>query len=459
MDHGCPPQPHDEGDGLSFTAGPLMREFSSAIHLDVMRRAEHGEVNIDDGALPAARHLVGPEAIDVLRVPVEATGGRVLSARPVQVQYRPGSDVVVRYSAQVSWNGDPPQRETFAASSTIHGSHAGTVRVVATTSAGPLDIGVWRWPFDPVLAGLSQAVTPASVASLLQEVHGPLDPHAIRLEVVAYRPTDRAVMRVDEDERGTIAYLKVVDPAVAPTIAERHRTLLAAGVPVPRIEMLDEALGVIVLAPLVGPTLRELIKADADGWPDCSEYDRLADHFASAPLNGAANVSRLTDGALHARMLATVMPETATRLDELAERFERTPAPPPDTVIHGDLHEGQIIIDQTSIVGVLDIDDAGPGLAVDDRANVLARLAFRATTDSARRHTIQAYADVLRRDSEERFDGATLDLHTAAALVGLATGPFRLQSSGWRDSIIDLLDVVDELSMRELSATTHRHLT
>ncbi len=418
-----------------------------------------GEVKLDDRALPAAQHLVGPDAIDVLRVPVEAAGGCVLSARPVQVQYRPGSDVVVRYSAQVSWSGEPAQRETLAASSTIHGSHAGTVGVTATTPAGPLDVGVWRWPFDPVLLGLPHVVAPSSVAALLHSVHGPLDAHAVRLEVVAYRPTDRAVLRVDVDGRGTIAYLKVVDPAAAPAIAERHRMLLAAGVPVPRIDAIDEALGLVVLAPLVGPTLRELIKADRAGWPECSEFDKLADGFASAPLVGAANVSRLTDGALHARMLAMVMPTTAARLDELAERFEGTPAAPADTVIHGDLHEAQIIVEQNSIVGVLDIDDAGPGLAVDDRANVLARLAFRATTDPARSGVIQTHADQLRRDSHARFDPSTLDLHTAAALVGLATGPFRLQSAGWRDSVVALLDVVDELSMRELSATAHGRLT
>jgi hypothetical protein len=436
-----------------------MRELSSTTHLGVIARVEHGGVQLDDRALPAARHLVGPGACDVLRVPVEAAGGRLLSARPVQVQYRPGSDVVVRYSAQVSWNGDIARRETLAASSTIHGSHAGTIGVTATTPDGPVDVGVWRWPFDPVLVGLPHVVAPSSVAALLHSTHGPLDTQAVRLEVVAYRPTDRAVLRVDVDGRGTVAYLKLVDPDAASAIVERHRTLLAAGVPVPRIDGLDETLGMIVLAPLVGPTLRELIKTDVGGWPGGSEYDRLADSFASTPLTGAPNVSRLTDGVLHARMLATVMPATAVRLEELAERFERRSAPSADTVIHGDLHEAQVIVDQGSIVGVLDIDDAGPGLAIDDRANVLARLAYRATTDPARRAVIKTYADRLRHDSHARFDAATLDLHTAAALAGLATGPFRLQSPEWRDTVVSLLDVVDELSMRELSATAHRHLT
>ena len=416
-------------------------------------------MKIDDRALPAARHLVGSHAVDVLRVPVEATGGRLHSARPVQVQYRPGSDVVVRYSAQISWNGEPAQRETLAASSTIHGAHADTVGVTATTPDGPIDIGVWRWPFDPVLTGLPRVVTPSSVAALLAPVHGELDARAVRLDVVAYRPTDRAVLRVDVDGRGTIAYLKVVNPVLAPAIVERHRALLAAGVPVPRVDLVHEALGLLVLAPLLGPTLRELIKAGAGDWPSGSEYDRLADGFAGATLDSTANVSRLTDGSLHARMMATVMPSAASRLLELADRFERSPAPPPDTVIHGDLHEAQIIVGHGSIVGVLDIDDAGPGLAVDDRANVLARLRYRATTDPARRTDIDDYADRLRRSAQTRFDPYTLDLHTAAALMGLATGPFRLQTPGWSDSVTALLDVIDELSMRELSAIAHRPLT
>lgn len=367
--------------------------------------------------------------------------------------------MVVRYSTQVSWDGKPAQRETLAASSTIHGSHPNTIGVTASTTDGPLDVGVWRWPFDPVLLGLPHVISPESVATVLQSIHGDLDPHTVHLDVAAYRPTDRAVLRVDVDGRGTIAYLKVVKPDVAPAIVERHRRLLDAGVPVPRIDAVDETLGLLVLAPLVGPTLRELIKADASGWPESSEFDRIADGFASAPLDGPANVSRLTDGALHARMLAAVMPATASRLEELADRFERSPAPPAGTVIHGDLHEGQIIIEQGSIVGVLDIDDAGPGLAVDDRANMLARLAYRATTDSVRSTGIRAYADRLRHDSHARFDAEALDLHTAAALMGLATGPFRLQSRGWNDTVVSLLDIIDELSMRELSATAHRRLT
>ena len=49
-------------------------------------------------------------------------------------------------------------------------------------------------------------------------------------------------------------------------------------------------------------------------------------------------------------------------------------------------------------------------------------------------------------------DIVDLDVHTAAALVGLATGPFRIQSDGWRTNVTDLLRLAADLSMRELSA-------
>lgn len=421
-----------------------------------MSEAETRCVRLVDRALPALQHLVGATSTDVLRVPVEAAGGTLLSARPVHVQYRPGSDVVVRYSADVEWNGAPARRETLAAASAIDGPLPGTVTVTADTHQGPVAVGVWRWPFDPILDGLGTAVTPAGIAEALG-----FDHRDISLEVVSYRPTERAVVRVSTTAGEVIAYVKVVPPGETTSIVARHAALIDAGVPAPEVVATETRLGLLVLEPLVGPTLRELIKSDADGWPDTAEFDRLADAFAGVDLGDATLPSRLTDGALHARMLAAVAPELGDRLETLATRFEQTTPPAPDTTIHGDLHEAQLVVDDGRIVGVLDIDDAARGAEVDDRANLIARLMFRSTLDPDRRDRLAAYATKLRTASIGRFDEATLNCHIAAALVGLATGPFRIQSPGWRSEVGALIDVaVASLpSMRELSATPHVGLT
>jgi hypothetical protein len=428
-----------------------MRGLSSAPHRHIMSVSHAASVKLVDRALPAVQHLVGDGSIDVLRPPVEAAGGVIESVRPVHVQYRPGSDVVVRYSAEISWGGRPAKRDTLVAASAINGPLPGTITVTADTSDGPLDIGVWRWPFDPVLTGLGTAVTPVGVADLLD-----VDHHDIRLEVVAYRPTERAVVRVTSGAGDVLSYLKVVAPGETASIAARHDTLVAAGVPAPRVRASDDLMGVLVLEPLVGPTLRELIKFGDGGWVDPEEFDRLADRFGQARLDGAPLPSRLADGTLHARMLGTVVPKLRGRLDELIARFDDAVAPAADSTIHGDLHEAQIIVRDATIVGVLDIDDAGPGAAIDDRANLIARLLFRSALDTTGRPELAEYADRIRSASVSRFDPARLDLHTSAALVGLATGPFRVQGPNWRAEVTTL---IERASMRELSASTHRGLT
>lgn len=420
-------------------------------------------VNLDDRALPAARHLVGPGAIDVLRPPVEATGGTIDSVHPVHVQYRPGSDVVVRYSASVSWNGGAPRRETLVAASAVHGVMPGALALTASTPAGPIEVGVWRWPFDPVLAGLANVVSPAKIADVLRPSHGRLDPRDLRLDVVTYRPTERAVLRVDGPD-GTVAFVKVLPPADVDGVVNRHAKLLAAGVPVPRIEDADAVTGVLVVEPVVGPTFRGLVKAGSGSWPTGTEFDRLADAFAASALDTAPLASRLGDGALHARMLSTVMPEATAQLTRLAERFEQTHDDDAHTTIHGDLHDGQVIVCDGKIVGVLDVDDAGPGRPADDRANLLARLLYRAhTSPSSPSPRLVEHIDELAVSSGDRFDLDELAVRTAAALVGLATGPFRLQSPEWRSTIGRLLDAAEILGtdgwMRGLSPQAHRDLT
>lgn len=408
-----------------------------------------------DPALSAVQHLVGPDAIDVLRLPVEAVGGNIHEARPVHVQFRPGSDVIVRYSASVSWQGNPPVRETLVASSTVRGIHEGAVVVTAETASGPIEVGVWRWPFDPILTGLGSAVSPSAAGKLLG-----LDPSHLSVHVVAYRPTERAVIKVASTADDSVhAYIKVVAPNTAGAIVERHDALLAAGVPVPPVTFADEPRGLLVLAPLPGPTLRQLIKGTPGRWPSSDELDRLADRFTAAELHMTPVAAKLADGALHARMLAVVLATQRDRLEALAQRFESAIRPEAHTTIHGDLHEAQLLVVDGCVSGVLDIDDAGPGAAVDDRANLLARLLFRALTGAANPAPIVAYAEALRSASTRRFGTSRLDVHTAACLVGLATGPFRVQSTGWPQAVERLVDHAHQLSMRKVSATPHRTLT
>lgn len=402
---------------------------------------------LDDAVLPAAAYLTSPAAADVLGAALAAGGAELRSSEPNHVQYRPESDLVVRYKAEVAYPDGRVAVETLVAATTVHGPPPGTVPVEAELDDGEvLSVGVWRWPFDPVLVGLEAAVVPAQAQDRLAGiVAGP-----VQLEVVAYRPCERTVVRVTGPDGGEL-YVKVVPPHQVAELAERHRALGAAGVPVPEVLIADEATGWIAMTALRGPTLRQQLKTGARPWPGADAFRDLTRQFAAADLPQVAPVRpRVFDASGHAAMLATVVKHQKARLDELAARFraaEDRVRVRCGAIIHGDLYEAQLVLDGERISGVLDIDDAGPGDPLDDFANLLGHLVYRATTttDAAIRAAIGDYAIELRRRFGADIDPAELDEAIAAVLVGLATGPYRIQQAGWEQVVLQQLDHAERL--------------
>lgn len=403
-----------------------------------MRAADTRGVLVDDTVLPAAAHLTGPGARHVLAAALDAAGGRLERARACHLQYRPGHDVVVRFDGRVRWGDRDPVMETLVAATTVGGPPAGTLPVEAETTDGTmLAVGVWRWPFDPAVVGLADAVTPSSCSAFLG-VTGP-----VQLEVLAYRPTLRAVVRVTTSDGDTV-YVKAVPPAEVAGLVDRHGAFLAAGVPVPRILGHDAARGLIAMAELAGSTVRDRLKAGRGPLPHAAQYEALFAALNATSLDAAPVVAgRAATGIRHAAMLATVLPAERSRLDELgailrdAADDARARA---GVTIHGDLYEAQLVTGSRRragvITGVLDLDDAGIGDPLDDRATVIAHLLERALeTDGASGRRVRDYALGLRQAFGRESEPVALDLVVAGALTGLATGPFRLQRPRWARAV------------------------
>ncbi len=411
-----------------------MRDLSSARHVVHMLGSHNGHV-IEDPLLPAAVHLTGPGAVDVLRPVVAAAGGELLSCRTNHVQYRPESDLVVRYRCEVRRDG-VTGTDTVLAATTTSGPFAGSVPIEAHAADGShLSVGVWRWPFDPILVALETMVTPRLAAERLHHLVGA----APELDVVAYRPTERAVVRVRGD--GHEIYVKVVPPSSTASIVDRHVHLARAGLPVPRL--LASGDGWIAMEALVGTTLRERLKQGVERLPTPNRYRDLLDRLASVELPSASPVrSRLDDAPHHAAMLATVFPEARGRIDEIVGQLSgSSPTRRLVGTAHGDLHEGQLVVDDETVIGLLDIDDVGPGDPLDDIGTLVAHLRFRAATSGDRR--IDAYAEAVRDAVAVGHDVADVDRHIAGVLVGLATGPFRIQQPGWEATTQRVLDLVE----------------
>lgn len=406
---------------------------------------------VDDAVLPAAAHLTGPGARRVLAAAVDVAGGRLEHARPSHLQYRPGHDVVVRFDGRVRWGDRAPVDETLVAATTMTGPPPGTMAVEATTPDGAtLAVGVWRWPFDPLVTGLTDAVTPSRCGAFLAGlVDGP-----VHLEVVAYRPTLRAVVRVT-DAAGGVVYVKALPPAEIANLVDRHERFLAAGVPVPRVLRHDLTRGLVAMTELAGPTVRTRLRSGRGPLPDAAQYDALFVSLAGAGLDGDPLPGRAATGARHAAMLATVIPAEQARLDELGEILlaaGRRAAARRGSTIHGDLYEAQLVTGRgrhraAAITGVLDLDDAGPGDPLDDRATVIAHLVERALeTRGAAGRRVTSYATTLRREFATQVDPVELDLVVAGALTGLATGPFRLQRPRWARAVRRRLTIATQLA-------------
>lgn len=396
---------------------------------------------LDDPVLPAAAELAGEGALAVLRAAVGAAGGHLHDGRCAQVHYQPGRELVARYRCDVIWPDGRRRNDTILAA-TAHEHLPGTVPLVADLDGRELAVSVWRWPFDPLVPGLETAVTPSALTPQLAGlVTGP-----IRVEVVAYRPTERAVVRV-HGAAGEVLYLKALRPADVDPIAAQHDALLDAGLPVPRVLAADPTLGLLVLAELPGTTFRDRLKSGQRPWPAPAAIADLTDRIAGAAVFGnARRASRTRDAISHIELLEILLPDRGDDLRRVAavcraalgEVESRS-----GCLVHGDLHEAQLVVDDDgAITGLLDIDDCAPGDPLDDPGVLMAHLTYRAitATDAPLRRAIGSTVDELHAEFAQRHDPGALDRAVGAALMGLATGPFRIQMDDWQHITARVVD-------------------
>ncbi len=394
---------------------------------------------IHDELLPALAVLLGSGARGVVGAGVRAAGGELATLHRREVLYKPGRRAVVRYAATVRWAGGPPVPETLVAIVDVDGPAAGTLVV----SAGDLAVGLLRYPEDPALPGLRSAVSTSSMAARLG-----VPAECVRLDVRTYRPGRRAVVRVrvaghDGDAAGFERYLKIVPPGELRALLARMAALDGC-VPVPEVvESWPEA-GTVVLAAIRGHTIRDvLLSGDQGAMDDLPGGGAILELLDRLPplgtgIGGAAG--RASRGPLarvsgHAGLLTAVMPEARDRLEALVERIGEPSGTGPVVTTHGDLHEAQLLVDGSRVLGMLDVDGAGPGRRVHDLATMLGHLVALGDAVPRRRAAIDRWRARIEPDFERAVDPAELRRTTAAALVGMATGPFRVQAPAWRRQV------------------------
>lgn len=386
-----------------------------------------------DPDLPEVETLLGSGAAGVLSAALAPSGGRVGAVRISDISWWPGRSITVAYSAEVDWeHGGPGTVETVVATA---GDSVPDGALLLED--GTHRLGLWRAPFDPALPGLAPALDPSVLAGLLADVGVEVDASTVSTSIASYRPGRRAVIEVTSP--AARLFLKVVRPRKAQAIHERHR-LLGEHVPVPTSLGWSPEHGVVVLEALPGITQRASFATDAQQ-PGPDALLALLDALP-APADGA------TSWGWRAHELGGVVaasaPGLADRIEDLAGRLSAVEESlvEPQVPVHGDLHDAQLMVIDGRITGLLDIDTHATGRRLDDLATMIGHLSVLATA-VPHGERVRQHAQRLLAGFDQQVDPALLRDAVAAVVLGLATGPFRVQEHEWRETTEQRLELAE----------------
>lgn len=323
----------------------------------------------------------GRELVDFVQKDVEPVNEGFIVGFSCGVRTR--EDVVERVTIYVNTSPSAPMDE----------------HTVELVDASGRRLTAWAYPQDPALPSLPAVSYPEAAGVVLSKFGIAAEGAKLRME--AYRPGKRAVLRVETATDRWFA--KVVHPSLASSIHDLHERFRAAGVPVPRSLGFSDA-GLVLLGELPGvPAIDVFERIDRSLF--ARGLDELTQHIASVPVSLGARESLARRVDWYAERMQETAPlfgrQTARLARSVAQHYRATPLPRPVT-IHGDLHLGQIFVDEaapSTVTGILDIDTAGLGDPADDRGALYGHVVVSAiertpATDAGR--ALAAFADELR---------------------------------------------------------------
>ncbi|MGO1507106.1 MAG: aminoglycoside phosphotransferase family protein [Microbacterium sp.] len=336
--------------------------------------------HLDDDALMLASALdLAPDAVTVhSREPLGAG-----SVTGMQV----GDDARLQYYLDSSGLAVPAETGMVA------NDDAGTVRI-------------WQHPADPHLPALAPVAFQDAAHTLLSRLgfSGDTAP-----EMIAYRPGRRAVLRVSTDA-GDV-WIKVVRPSRVERIVRAGTAAVAAGLPVPEVHGWSDE-GLIVMASAHGTPVTDT------SWEPGELLDLVDD--LRIRLDRVEWEHRAPGIAGRRDWYAGHGDERAGRILSEAGRFidasagVRTP-----TVVHGDLHLGQLFLHDGRISGLIDIDTLAVGDPGEDTAAFLSHaIASALLTGGDASDRVWALADLAadRWAGDDGVRGRTL-VHLAGHLI------------------------------------------
>ncbi len=399
-----------------------------------------------DPGIPGAQGLIGPAGIDAVTGFLADRGWQAGEVRPVQALYRPGRSLVIRYRTVARDTAGTKHSMWICAESRQRRRDPGSVPDRAPLHGLPDPIErrgdylVWAFPCDPGLPD-NELVTgngDAIVSHLDGVIHH-------RTEPVRYRPRrrtvfkTRALRRTSAGNAWTEVYVKVMPPA---RVTEAMQTAEALRPHADRFDLVfprhRPGAGTMVFDAHPGANLRQLLVDDAASLPHPRRVAEFLTGLAALPVDRtqlplAADPVHTAERAQE--LLTLLIPDLSDSLQTVCEAVGKGAADAGSRqgVIHGDLYEGQLLVDGDFGLTVIDTDGMCWGDPADDAANFLAHLVALADSYPDQRQRLLAYREVARREFQAALGCDERDLvwRECLAMVWLATGPFRVLSRNW----------------------------
>lgn len=377
-------------------------------------------------------------------------GTAIAEVSLIQSMWSPGRRLTTRYRVSGEGGGLDGQRDIVAA--------LGRIPEGAILVEGPdATVGLWVVPNDPLLPGLRSALDETIVSDLLSDLGS--SEEVVRSRLRAYRPGRRAVIEVEAG--ASSIFLKVVPPPEVDELHEKHR-FLSGFLAVPDSLGVAKDLGIVVMGALPGVDLRTTLRSGATPVPDPLTIARMVEELP-APVADWKVRSPIEAMSYVVSLLEALLPDQADRLAELGERIGDDPDR--DQVpVHGDFHEAQILAIGERPIGLIDVDTFGWGRSGDDAATMLGHLHLLAPGCRVPSQVLEL-ARGLNQYWDAHLDPVDLRLRTAAVVLGLATGPFRVNRPKWRPETMERIEVaeqwvesasrVDERSLMPSSGRSH----
>lgn len=414
-----------------------------------------------DPVLDGVRGLFAGAGVTAVRDFLGSSSWDLQALRPVQALYHPGSSCAVRFRARALSAAGEPRVLSITAETRV------TPRKVLAPGpefeeryglAEPVaEMGpylVWAFPYDPALKGLEEAAW----GPAMRERLGGADerPRAVHARPLRYRPRRRAVFRYQNIYGGStasrIVYGKVLRTKRARESAEltealsaragilRRRRSLPAHLALPA--RIDE--NILLFKPMPGRSLRDLLLSN-DPLPEPRQVVELMRSMADlAPLVGhiaSARHSRSADTITTSTvgLLGHLMPDLKPDLERLAADITAaadTDAVPP-AVVHGDLYDAQVLVQDDGSFRLVDVDDLGFGDPALDAANFTTHLLALALARPAFKKRLVDYRSLVREAFLEHLSLHPADLgwREAMVMLQLATGPFRVLDPNWSERV------------------------